>query len=67
MPSGWSAVSRSAPAGKSRTRRSGPGATVSGSNTTTSAAKPSLTHAAVGEAEQVGLHLGQLVDRLLDA
>ena len=40
MPTGASAVSRSAPAGKSLTRRMGPGATVAGSNTATSAKAP---------------------------
>ena len=52
--------------GSRRTRRSGPGATVSGSNTTTSAGAPAREHAAAGEAEQLGLHLGQLVDGLLE-
>ena len=42
-PAGGAAVRRSPSAGKSRTRRSGPGATVSGSNTTRSAAFPSAT------------------------
>ena len=37
MPRGWSAVRRAASPGKSRTRRMGPGSTVAGSNTTTSA------------------------------
>src|SRR4029079_3609796 len=40
IPTGWSAVRRSASAGKSRTRRTGPGATVAGSNTATSAHIP---------------------------
>ena len=43
MPTGASAVRRSPSAGKSRTRRSGPGATVSGSKTHRSAAFPTST------------------------
>ena len=66
MPTGWSAVSRSASAGKSRTRRSGPGATVVGSNTTTSAHAPGAQVAAVGEAEEVGLQAGELADGVLE-
>ena len=65
-PVGASAVRRSASAGKSRTRRTGPGATVAGSNTTTSAQSPARRYAAVGEAEQVGLHAGELAHRRLE-
>ena len=66
MPVGWSAVSRSASAGKSRTRRSGPGATVSGSNTHDVGAAARRELAAVGEAEHVGLLAGELAHRLLE-
>ena len=43
MPVGASAVSRSEPVGKSATRRTGPGPTVAGSKTTTSAQAPATS------------------------
>ena len=65
IPEGASAVRRSPSAGKSWTRRSGPGATVSGSNTHTSARFAHLEGASVGQAVDAGRLAGQLVDRPL--
>ena len=65
MPSGWSAVSRSAPAGKSCDPAQRAGGDRVGVEHDEVGGEALATHAAVGEPEQVGLHLGQLVHGLL--
>ena len=66
-PVGSSAVRRSASAGKSRTRRIGPGPTVSGSNTHDVGPVALAEIAPADEAEQVGGLAGELAHGLLES